>query len=470
MAVIASFAVSVAVAHADDAEAPKDPPPAPTVVTPPAVTPEPEAATPPAESPPPPVAAMKIAGFRARGNTKVHDRMVGRLTHLEIGDRITPAKIGELQAALLSSELFKSASVTLEDTPDGVLVVATLNDKMSWIAAPTLYLLPSSWSFGVGYAENNLLGEDKKLLLYAQIGNRTNLFFGTYFDPSVNGTKLQLRFDLYTYRRYMQEYLDPPGDARSFEVGRETQQTFLDAGALVGWKFYWWLVTDLRLRGAYVFYRESKTPDGALAPAPQNDGWDVSLQARGTIDARKHLYGVTWGPFAQVLVEPSVPGLDSYGYFIAAARAYYSWRLFGEHELELRTAFGVGRHLPFHEELTIGGVSDLRGYDVDQFRGDTRAAFRLEYSVPMFKWKIFAFRALGFFDSGYVAFHFQDLSGMRHYLPSEVNGAHWLRNDAGAGLRIYVNNVVLPLLGLDYGYGFEGHSRELYFEIGLTDF
>ena len=45
-----------------------------------------------------------------------------------------------------------------------------------------------------------------------------------------------------------------------------------------------------------------------------------------------------------------------------------------------------------------------------------------------------------------------------------------MRNDVGVGLRIYVKAVVLPLLGLDFGYGLEGHSPELYFEVGLTDF
>ncbi|MDB4956903.1 MAG: family outer membrane protein [Myxococcales bacterium] len=471
--IVAFVAIIASTAHADEPPAPGQKSPEtssePAVAAPAPTKPEPPKLPAPA-LPAPAVTPIPIAGFRARGDTKVHDRMVGRLTHLEIGDLITPDKIPELEAALLSSELFRTASVTFEDAPDGVLVVAMLKDKMSWIAAPTVYVLPSSWSVGVGYAENNLLGEEKKLLLYGQIGNRTNLFFGTYLDPAVNGTKLQLRFDIYAYRRYVQEYLNPPSDPRSFEVGRETQQTFLDGGVLVGWRFYWWLVADFRLRGAYVFFRDAKAADGSPLPVPQTDGWDITTQERITLDARKHLYGVTWGPYVQALVEPSVPGLDSYGYVVAAARAYYSWRLFGEHELELRTGLGIGRHLPFHEELAIGGVSDLRGYDVDQFRGDTRASFRVEYSVPIVKWKIFAFRALGFFDSGYVAYHFQDPSGARNYLPTEVNGAHWFRNDFGGGLRIYVNNVVLPLLGLDYGYGLEGHSRELYFEIGLTDF
>jgi len=29
---------------------------------------------------------------------------------------------------------------------------------------------------------------------------------------------------------------------------------------------------------------------------------------------------------------------------------------------------------------------------------------------------------------------------------------------------------VLPLLGVDFGYGLEGRNLEIYFELGLTDF
>jgi outer membrane protein insertion porin family len=177
---------------------------------------------------------------------------------------------------------------------------------------------------------------------------------------------------------------------------------------------------------------------------------------------------VTWGSYAQVDLEPSIPGLDSYGYQIATLRAYQSWRLLEEHELELRTGFGAGRHLPLHEDFAIGGVSDLRGYAVDQFRGDLRLSARAEYSVPLFKWRFLAFRALGFYDVGYVGYQARRPDD-RVFLPNQLRGGY-VRNDVGAGLRIYLNNIVLPLLGLDLGYGIEGHSPEIYFEVGLTDF
>lgn len=410
-----------------------------------------------------------IVGFRVRGDSKLTERTLGYLAHVEIGDLVDESKIPELEAAVMSSELFKTVVVSLEPSDNGVLVVATLEDKMSWIAAPTLFILPSHYSVGVGYAESNLGGENKKLLLYAQYGNLTSMILGTFLDPSVRGTKWETRFDLYLLHQTTDEYANV--DPRSFALARQSTETFLDAAALVGYRFQWWLVQEARLRGAYVYFRDSNDGSDAKNPvaSPQSDGWDISFQLITTLDARSHRYGVTWGPYAQFLVESAVPGIDSYGYQTVKGRAYYSWRLFGEHELELRTRAQWGRRLPFHEDITLGGTSDLRGYAVDQYRGDFGTMARAEYSVPIYKYKLFAFRALGFYDMGYIRRNKEDLPG-RNYLPEQPPGTSWFRNDVGAGFRVYVSSIVLPLLGFDVAYGLESHSPEIYFELGLTDF
>jgi outer membrane protein assembly factor BamA len=420
----------------------------------------------------PPPTRQPILRFEIRGDTKVKPQTLGYLSHTTIGDPIDASDIPRLEQALLSSELFKTVSVSLEPAPGdpspGLIVVATVEDKHSWIVAPTVFALPGNLAFGVGYAENNFRGLDEKYLVYGQIGTRTSLFFGTFLDPAYHGTKLTWRTDLYAYRRNLNEYANPPGNPRSFDISRTTTSTYLGGGVLVGWNFLWWLVGDLRLRGAYVYFREPHDTNGQPLPPPEKDGWDITLQAHLTIDHRYHRYGVTWGSYLQLDLEPSIPGLSSYSYQLFMLRAYHSWRIFGEHELELRGHFNVGRHLPAHEELTLGGVSDLRGYDVDQFRGDLRAVARAEYSVPLFKWRFLAFRALGFYDTGYVGFHTRRPTD-RDYLPNQL-GPGYTRNDLGAGLRVYLDNIVLPLLGFDLGYGLEGHSPEIYFEVGLTDF
>ncbi len=423
------------------------------------------------------ISPKRIAGFRVHGKTIVTETTVGYLAHVQVGDTITTENLPELEKAMMSSELFEVVKITLEDSPDGVLVVAELKDKLRQIAAPTVYISPGTWSVGVGYVNNDLRGEDKKLLLYGQLGNRTNLFYGAYLDPSVNGTKLTLRLDIFTYQMIRPEYANPVDDPTNFSVARYATETFLDAGALVGWQFKWWLSADVRLRGAYVYFRNAHADDvdNTALPRPEVDGWDNTLQFRVTIDHRTHLYGVTSGAYAQAFAESSLPWLDTYQYQDTWVRAYYSWKFFQEHELELRGFAGVGRHMPFHEELTNGGESDLRGYDADQFRGDTQLTGRAEYSVPLFKITLpkihtLAFRANAFWDTGYVKFNFPDRSGMRQYLPGELDGNYWFRNDVGVGFRVYLRSVVIPLLGVDLGYGIEGHSPEVYFALGLTDF
>jgi outer membrane protein assembly factor BamA len=412
-----------------------------------------------------------LTAIRVEGDTKVTETTALRLAHVALGSPITPEMAPQLEATLLSSQLFKTVEVRIEDAPDGAgyVLVATFDDKLSWIVAPTLYLLPSSYSFGAGYAENNLFGDEKKLLLYGQYGNRTSLFFGTYLDPAVRGSRLILRFDVYYLHRALHEYKNPSSDTEDYSIDRSTNWDWFDLGLLAGWRFRWWMIGDVRFKPAYAKFSSVETNDPALRVAPEQDGRDISVQARLTIDARKNRYGVTWGPYLQLFTDVAVPGLDEYGYQLLTARAYYSWHFLDEHQLELRVGGGIGRHLPVHEEMTLGGVGDVRGYITDQFRGDRRLAGRVEYSFPIAKWRTFAFRAIGFYDVGTIGFGWRDPE-TRAYLPTQANGSSWTRSDAGVGFRIYVGSVVLPLLGLDLAYGFEGRRPEVVFEVGITDF
>lgn len=411
-----------------------------------------------------------VVGFRMRGDTKVSNRTGAYLSHVDLGELVGPTDLPRIRQAFLSSELFEKVEVALEDAPGGVVIVATVVDKHSWIAAPTFSFQTGARAFGIGFIENNLAGLNQKLLFYGQLGDRESLFFGTYLDPSVRGTPLTYRFDLYAYRRVIKEYQNPVDDPTDDSIARTSVTKFIGGGVLVGWRFAWWLIADLRVRGAHVAFDEARGPDKAEVAPPEKDGWDVSAQTRLTLDARHYLFGVRWGPYVQLMLDNSIPGLDDYGYDAALLRAYYSWRLFQEHQLEVRGIAYVGRHLPFHEEVSLGSIQDLRGYHSGQFRGDLGLLGRVEYSVPLVKWRMFAFRVLGFWDSGYAGLHNPTPRPERMYLPGHTDGTGWRRSDVGGGLRVYVKKVVLPLLGFDIGYGIEARSPQLFFQLGLTDF
>src|SRR5262249_50844793 len=155
-------------------------------------------------------------------------------------------------------------------------------------------------------------------------------------------------------------------------------------------------------------------------------------------------------------------------YWAAVARAVWAERYFKEHNLVLKASAQLGHHLPFQQEFASGGVN-LRGYENMQFRGDTKVAGSAEYSVPFFKIGALAFRGVGFYDTAYTSFTQFKGNTQRDYLPGQTDQkiSKW-RNGIGAGVRIYVRSVVIPLLGLDFGYGIEAEDYHMYFAVGLT--
>src|SRR6185295_202149 len=122
----------------------------------------------------------------------------------------------------------------------------------------------------------------------------------------------------------------------------------------------------------------------------------------------------------------------------------------------------------------------LRGSIYRQFRGDTSVHATVEYIAPLFWIKGLAVRAIGFFDTNLT--WFRDLpqqddpsarlitygNGYRNYLPDTPTGVvrqSW-NNGIGAGIRMYLRGVVLPLVGFDVAYGIEANAVRYYLAIG----
>jgi hypothetical protein len=119
----------------------------------------------------------------------------------------------------------------------------------------------------------------------------------------------------------------------------------------------------------------------------------------------------------------------------------------------------------------MGGTS-MRGYLNDEFRGDLRVMANLEYSLPLVTVAGLSIRGLAFFDSGYTTF-LDGENAERTYLPNSQRSANTtlapFKNSVGVGTRLYLRQIVLPLLGLDFGYGLEARDFQIYLAIGLTD-
>jgi outer membrane protein insertion porin family len=428
-------------------------------------------------------AAQRIVEIEVFNNTKTTDDTVILVANVSKGDRFSLELLDRIRQDLVTSGLFKEVEVFSTPVEGGIKLTIMAKDKHSWVVAPTYYDQPTNRGGGVGFGENNLFGRNKKLLLYGQLATGDSFFIGAYVDPSIKGTRFRWQYDIFLRRERNIEYAAPTSYVGELEPVRQSKLNYLNSGVRGGVRLFRGAHLDLRVRGAHVSYDAVRLADGAAiedvtgdptsvdVPDPGAKGWDVSGQAIATYDRRANWYGITTGDRYRVSFEHALPGLGSdFTYWIAEGRFERARKYFERHNLILKAQLGYGHNLPFQQEYTSGGT-DLRGFRNRQIRGDFQLGSSIEYSVPILTIQGLAIRGLAFWDSAYTAFRDVGDSGGRHYLPDHgaLGLAPW-KNSVGVGTRLYIRQIVLPLLGLDLGYGPERNAFEVYFAVGLTDF
>ena len=436
-------------------------------------------------------AAEIIRDIVIEGNTKTTTETVLLIAKIDVGDDWSSDMMDRIKADLVSSGLFREVDGFWEacgptSTPKcdsaGVRVHLTVLDKHSWVIAPAFYNQPTNTGVGVGFGENNLSGKNQKLLLYGQIATGDSFFVGAWVIPAIGGSRFYAQLDTFLKTSRVIEYEPPASYLDNPAAARQSRMNYLNAGVKLGVEPFRGVKLDARLRGAHVSYRNVAlvTQDPGVVPTdaagnpqkPGKEGWDVSNEWSLTIDRRANWYGVQSGYKYQTSFEYAVPKLGSdFHYYIVNLSLFRAVQVLERHNLIAKAGINVGHHLPFQQEFTMGGTS-MRGYLNDQFRGDLRVTANVEYSLPLFTISGLSVRALGFFDSGYTTFRGTSNPERSYLLDAALDSGRALapfKNSVGVGTRLYLRQIVLPLLGLDFGYGLEARDFQIYLAIGLTD-
>lgn len=442
------------------------------------------------------LALALVAGFAARAsadeirdivvedNKKTTSDTVILIAHIDVGDDWTPEMADIVKTRLVSSGLFSDVEVFWDPVPGGVRVHMLVKDKHSWVIAPAYYNQPTNRAIGVGYGENNLFGLNQKLLLYGQVAFPGDTFFvGAWQIPAIAGSHFYVNFDTYDKHTRNIEYANPTAYLQSPKAVRYSIMDYYNAGVRLGVQPLRGISFDTRLRGAWVSYNHVRldtednpnvtnadvgVADGEAVPAPGKEGWDVSQEFSFTYDRRANWYGVQDGTRLHASYEHALTALGSdFHYWEINLEAMRAWQILERHDLVLKSHFYYGHQMPFQQEFSTGGTS-MRGWLNSQFRGDTQAQVNVEYSLPLFTVFGLGVRGMGFWDSAYTTV--LSPSPDRNYLPNyQVRGLDGFRNSVGVGTRLYLRQIVLPLLGLDVGYGLESGDVHVYLAIGLTD-
>nr|WP_253899655.1 BamA/TamA family outer membrane protein [Corallococcus carmarthensis] len=434
------------------------------------------------DTPAPAIHRPEVAEVTVEGANKTNSGTVRSFGQLDVGDEVDADELVKVERRLLSTGLFQEVHASTEPLDDGrVRLVLRVKDKASWVVAPTVALSSANTGGGLLYAENNLAGRAKKLAVAAQVSTGESGLYMGFLDPILFGLP-QLKFSLEGQLRSdrVDEYR-PGASQDDPEILRRTRLNSASLSSELGFILFERVRAAAKYRVSTI---DAQLPDPtkpvtteAFSTGPHLR--DTSLRFMVGLDSRQTLHAVTEGLNLEGSYEVSVPGVWSeFRYRKFGVLYRHGIRFFSEHNLILRGELAVGKDLPFHQELVMGGTT-LRGFQYRQFRGDTRLTFTAEYHFPLFKVKSLAFRGLGFSDTGVIGWRelpsdgiLRDASGrvIRGYLPQtlESGDSATVAQGVGAGLRLYLNNVVLPLLGVDVAYGVNSGQVRVYLVAGVT--
>ena len=186
-------------------------------------------------------------------------------------------------------------------------------------------------------------------------------------------------------------------------------------------------------------YYQNWMPKTADERRKENFGVTRSITVGRIFDSRDNIYDPHEGKRIAYSLEWAGLGGDfDFTKFTADYRYYY--RAGGESVWALNLGAGYADgDMPLSQRFSMGGSDTLRGYEDDQFRGNSMLKATLEYRFPIIK-KV---QGVLFTDNGYAW-------DKRHEDEFDLG---LIKNSFGVGLRI---NSPLGPVKLDYGYGDDG--------------
>lgn len=187
-------------------------------------------------------------------------------------------------------------------------------------------------------------------------------------------------------------------------------------------------------------YWKDYYPETAAERRKENFGVTRSITLGRVLDSRDNIYDPHEGKRISYSIEHAgfMGGDFDFTKFTADYRYYY--RAGGEAVWALNLGAGYADgDMPLSQRFSMGGSDTLRGYEDDQFRGNSMVKATLEYRFPIVK-KV---QGVLFTDNGYA---------WDNRFEDEFDFG-LIKNSFGVGLRI---NSPLGPVKLDYGYGDDG--------------
>ncbi len=415
-------------------------------------------------------------GKPIRGNTR--DFIVTRELSLKPGDVFNRNTVQEDLRKVFGLGLFEDVNLALNPGTDPRKVVVTVNLKERSTGSFALGggISSATGLFGtVSLQQQNLGGNNQKLGLDIQVGEKELLFDLNFTDPWLAGDPLRTSFSANVFNRRLFSFVyDNPDNNPTLGAGPNNdipRENRLGLGlnfarplsdtttASLGLRFERVTITDADNRTTPFDNRGNPL---AFTREGQDDL--LLLQFAVAQDFRNDRLRPTSGSVSRLAIEQALP-VGNGSLFFNRVRASYSFFVpvnfvrFAEGPQTLAFNVQAGTILgefPPYEAFRLGGSNSIRGWDEGRIgAGKSFALISAEYRFPLFA----ILNGVLFADYGTDLGSGKDVLGN----PGGVRGKPGSGGGYGAGLRI---QSPLGSIRVDYGVRLDGGGTQFSFGLG----
>ena len=405
-----------------------------------------------------------VEGFKVKGNVKTKDYVVTREMKLKKGEPFNAKAARRSMQRVYNLGYFEDVNIKLNPgrEPNGVEVeisVVEMNTGTFGIGAG--YSNADGFVGMVSIGDKNFRGIGDKINLRWEFGGEDNKNYDfSYTRPWLDDKGTSATINLYDITNEYADYnidgdeiarYDKKRRGQEITFSRRTHNEFVSnyitiknrddiyKGPADGYEGDVNQYYEKEFEQSPHFKKEwmPQTPEERRK---ENFGVTRSITFGRVYDSRDNVYDPHEGKRIGYSVEWAGGMGGDFDFTKWTADWRYYFRAGGESVWALNLGAGYASgDMPLSQRFTMGGSDTLRGYEDDQFRGNSMLKATLEYRFPIVK-KV---QGVLFTDNGYAW-------DKRHEDEFDMG---LLKNSYGVGLRI---NSPLGPVKLDYGYGEDG--------------
>lgn len=399
-----------------------------------------------------------VEDFKVKGNVKTKDYVITREMKLKKGKPFNAKDARRSMQRIYNLGYFEDVNVKLNPgkEPNSVEVeisVVEMNTGTFGIGAG--YSNADGFVGMISIGDKNFRGTGDKVNIRWEFGGEDNKNYDfSYTKPWIDDKETTATINLYDITNEYADYDINGNEIARYDKKRRGQE--LTFSRKTDNEFVSNYVTlknrDDIYKGPADGYENSSNyyednynnrqpwePESYLDRRKENFGITRSITLGRIFDSRDNIYDPHEGKRIGYSVEYAGLGGDfDFTKFTADYRYYYRGGGESVWALNLGAGYAEG-DMPLSQRFSMGGSDTLRGYEDDQFRGNSMLKATLEYRFPIIK-KV---QGVLFTDNGYAW-------DKRHEDEFDLG---LIKNSFGVGLRI---NSPLGPVKLDYGYGEDG--------------